>query len=134
MDHKSVEAPEILSHPHTSGVAQDLIDTAGDHAAHEPPLIPYQTDEDMNEHGHPEHGQKRGVGGQVRDVGIGAELGTADVEGTVCIWAEGAIVTVIGVVGDITKWWRLWIQAMKVGHGCWSVPLANIRQSLAGQG
>lgn len=104
MDHKSVEAPEILVHPHTSGVAQDLIDTAGNHAAHEPPLVPYQTDEDMDEHGHAEYGQEGGVGGQVRDVGIGAELGTADGEVTACIWAEGVIVTVIGVVGDITSW------------------------------
>lgn len=128
LDHKGVEVPEVLVHPHTSRVAQDLINTAGDHAAHEPPLVPYQADQDVDEHGHPERGQEGGVGGQPRNVGIDAELGTADFEGTVCIWPEGVIGTVTGIIGGVANEWQRALD--QVGHDFWSVVLVNIRQSL----
>lgn len=103
LDHEGSEVPEVMTHHHTSRVAQDLVEAAGDHAAHKPPLVPRQAHDEVYTNSQREGGQEGDIGSQSRDVGVDAVLGTADIECAICVWPERIVFIVIRVRVEVTN-------------------------------
>lgn len=81
-----------MAHPHPSCIAQDLIDTSGNHAPHEPEGPRPGADAQVKYDGKGEDDGEGEICAEVWDVTVDAELWITYFQGAICEWAEKDVV------------------------------------------